>query len=182
MAVSKLHDSCCYGEFANGRYCVGLSGLLQREWCVDRGSMSHGSHCVSPSGLRSRSLGSMSDGCHLPIPTTWSLAKRCVGGTYQVRTVVIVSAFQAFSSREAIRPWLNEPRQSLCQPSGLRKPKPRLDERWLPPAYPDNLFASKTLRGWDVSNESKTAVRNSCGIKASPSPPGLLSPRRGEEG
>jgi hypothetical protein len=52
------------------------------EWCVDRGSMSHGSHCVSPSGLRSRSLGSMSDGCHVPIPTTCSLAKRCVGGTY----------------------------------------------------------------------------------------------------
>ncbi|MFN9713493.1 MAG: hypothetical protein ACK57G_06775, partial [Planctomycetota bacterium] len=67
--------------------------------------------CVSLSGLGSRSLGSMSDGCHLPIPTTCSLAKRCVGGTYQ-----------------------------------------------------------------------PLAVRNSCGIKASPSPPGLLSPRRGEEG
>jgi hypothetical protein len=65
MAVSKLHDSCFYGEFANGRYCVGLSGLLQRKWRADRGSMSHGSHYASPPGLRSRNLGSMSDGCHL---------------------------------------------------------------------------------------------------------------------
>ena len=48
------------------------------------------------------------------------------------------------------RPWLDEPRQSVCQPVGLKKPKPRLDERWLPRAYPDNLFASKTLRGWHV--------------------------------
>ena len=32
------------------------------------------------------------------------------------------------------------------------------------------------------ADQSKAAVRNSCGIKASPSPPGLLSPRRGEEG
>jgi hypothetical protein len=36
------------------------------------------------------------------------------------RTVVIVSAFQALS-REASRPWLVEPRQSLCQPLGLEK-------------------------------------------------------------
>jgi hypothetical protein len=48
------------------------------------------------------------------------------------------------------RPWLDEPRQSLCQPVGLKKPKPRLDERWLPPAYSDNLVASKTMRGWEV--------------------------------
>jgi hypothetical protein len=31
-------------------------------------------------------------------------------------------------------------------------------------------------------DQSKAVVRNSCGIRASPSPPGLLSPRRGEEG
>jgi hypothetical protein len=35
-----------------------------------------------PSRLKKPSLGSMSDGCYLPIPTTCSLAKRCVGGTY----------------------------------------------------------------------------------------------------
>ncbi|MFN9917585.1 MAG: hypothetical protein ACK53L_33680, partial [Pirellulaceae bacterium] len=39
-------------------------------------------HYASTPGLRSRSLGSMSDGCHLPVPTTCSLAKRCVRGTY----------------------------------------------------------------------------------------------------
>jgi hypothetical protein len=53
-------------------------------------------------------------------------------------------------NRGANRPWLDEPRQSLCQPSRLKKPKPRLDERWLPTAYPDNLFACKTLPGWHV--------------------------------
>ncbi|MFN6162573.1 MAG: hypothetical protein ACK5AC_09395, partial [Planctomycetota bacterium] len=58
--------------------------------------------------------------------------------------------FRPFSVRVVRRPWLDEPRQSLCQPVGLKKPKPRLDERWLPPAYPDNLVVSKTLRGWYV--------------------------------
>ena len=62
----------------------------------------------------------------------------------------LVSAFQAFSAQVGSRPWLDEPRQSLCQPSRLAKPRPRLDERWLPPAYPDNLFASKALRGWHL--------------------------------
>jgi len=37
-----------------------------------------------------------------------------------------------------------------ASPPGLRSRSLGLDERWLPTAYPDNLFASKTLRGWHV--------------------------------
>ncbi|MFN9436780.1 MAG: hypothetical protein ACK6DC_17810, partial [Planctomycetota bacterium] len=59
-----------------------LARIGQTGGRADRGSMSHGSHYTSPPGLRSRSLGSMSDGCQLPIQTTCPLAKRCVGGMY----------------------------------------------------------------------------------------------------
>jgi hypothetical protein len=80
--VSVISYSCCGGEVATDSYSVGLSGLFQRARRADRGSLSHGSHYASPSGLRRRTLGAKSVGCHLPIPTTGSIAKRCVGGTH----------------------------------------------------------------------------------------------------
>jgi hypothetical protein len=65
--------------FPTDSYRVGFSGLFQRARRADRGSLSHGSHYASPSGLRRRTLGAISVGCHLPIPTTNSIAKPWVG-------------------------------------------------------------------------------------------------------
>jgi hypothetical protein len=63
---------------------------------------------------------------------------------------LLCQPFRPFTVRVASRPWLDEPRQSLCQPVGLGKPKSRNAYRSLPSIYRDNLFASNSMRGWHV--------------------------------
>jgi hypothetical protein len=52
--------------------------------------------------------------------------------------------------RVASRPWLDEPRQSLCQPFGRGKTRTWPDSHWLLTRDTGNRFAGNTMGGWHV--------------------------------